>query len=264
MKKVISGTLLAILALVISQAAAFLLSRPFHQPIVQQVIMGLLYLATCLFLVQILSRSYFQKDLSFLLGHRRRLQPIWLLVGILLPTGVLLFYLLIGASIHFNQDIAIGDSLVNAILLGGGAVAFAEELVFRGFLQTLFQEHFGKWTACWLPSLIFAALHLLNGNLTLGTALLLLVAGTSVGSMFALVRIESHSLLNSWILHAIWNTITSLVALDTSSNTEALARLIIPSSNPLLTGGHYGIDIGLPAIGGYLLVAGLVWRNILI
>ncbi|MGT2800175.1 CPBP family intramembrane glutamic endopeptidase [Streptococcus marmotae] len=161
-----------------------------------------------------------------------------------------------------NQGIIMNDLFIHSILVGGIAVAFAEELVFRGFLQKLFQDRFGLGVACLIPSFIFATLHLFNGKLDLIETFLLLVAGTSVGTMFALIRIESHSLLNSWILHVAWNSMTSLIAIGTINNPETIATLILPSSTPLLTGGQYGVDITLPAMLGYLLVAGFAWRKI--
>ena len=55
--------------------------------------------------------------------------------------------------------------------------------------------------------MLFGIVHVLGQDFSIGSCLLVIIAGTMVGVMFSMIAIESGSVWNSGIVHAIWNIV---------------------------------------------------------
>ena len=116
--------------------------------------------------------------------------------------------------------------------------------------------NYGARVGLWGSALLFGARHLLNGRFQWQSALLILLAGTAIGLLLALVRATTGTLWASYLVHATFNGLTS--PQPTPANDWPWTYLLT-SHSLLLTGGEYGINTALASLFTYLLTAGLVF-----
>jgi membrane protease YdiL (CAAX protease family) len=124
-------------------------------------------------------------------------------------------------------------------------MAFAEELLLRGFLLRYWQPQLGAKGAILLSSLAFAALHAGNPNLSVMGLLGIFLAGL----MLAVAFVATDSLWFVTGIHAGWNVATALVVgLPVSGLTlPSLARWQVADSATAerFMGGDFGPEEGL-------------------
>ena len=125
----------------------------------------------------------------------------------------------------------------------GGALAASE----REAARSLFSDGVA-------PSVLFAALHLVNGLADAMSLLLLMVACTVVGSLLSLITYESGSIVNAVLVHAGWNLATGVILFNGSEQSHYLASYQLTNNQYLWLGGHYAIDASPIAIACYVLV----------
>ena len=121
-----------------------------------------------------------------------------------------------------------------------------EELMFRGYMLPRLSARFGRAAAVFLTSLSFSLLHMGNAGFSViafGNLMLISV-------FFALLALQTQEIWTVCAAHSIWNFAQgNLFGLEVSG-TQSAARLIqtnfTGSSNPLLTGGNFGPEGGLP------------------
>jgi membrane protease YdiL (CAAX protease family) len=92
-------------------------------------------------------------------------------------------------------DMPASDRLFFAIM--GAKVAFAEETVFRGLLQTSLYERLGPVAAIFLTSVIFGLYHRAVFPLPL------LLMKVVLGSLLGVFALASRSLVPSWMAHSL-------------------------------------------------------------
>ena len=120
--------------------------------------------------------------------------------------------------------------------------------------------NYGARVGLWGSALLFGARHLLNGRFQWQNALLILLAGTAIGLLLALVRATTGTLWASYLVHATFNGLTSLlIAQATPANDWPWTYLLTSHSLLLTGGGEYGINTALASLFTYLLTAGLVF-----
>lgn len=179
----------------------------------------------------------------------------WLGMALALPVGVICFYLLsANGVIEFCGYDKLPASIARLIRTGFVA-GITEELLFRGFIMKTVEERWNKKTAIIAPSVLFALVHILKGMGSVDT-LLLVVAGTSVGIMFSLVTYCSKSLWNAAAFHVVWNALIIRFFYITADPDFSMGifNFHFQSRNPLLTGGEFGVEAGIPAIIAYGIV----------
>lgn len=187
---------------------------------------------------------------------RFQVKKEWLALALLLPLGVLAaFYFLIpGQFVNNNYSL---EKDITIFMLGffstGLAAGVVEELIFRGVIMSTIEKQYGLKWAIFLPSVLFGALHLLNGQLNFVSALLLISAGTLVGVMFSLLAYFNQSIWASMLIHFVWNAIIigGICNFGVAKDLNAITSYILKSQNFILTGGEFGIETSLFAIIGY-------------
>ncbi|MDD6193544.1 MAG: type II CAAX endopeptidase family protein [Lachnospiraceae bacterium] len=256
--KVLLGALLAILSLVASQIGAELVASLFHMPGLPlgfcNIIAGASYLLLAYLLLRVLSGKYLHMDMA----PRFSIKVKWFVVAVLLPAAVKgVFLLLPGEFVSSEMTKSeMFTTLSAGIMFTGIAAGFVEEMVFRGVIMGLLKERWNTAVAIFVPSVLFAAVHLIGMDFTLTSCLLVLVAGTMVGIMFSLIALEGNSVWNSGIVHALWNIVIigGGLAIGGEMDEYSVMTYVLQSKSLVLTGGEFGIESSGIALVGYLVV----------
>lgn len=118
------------------------------------------------------------------------------------------------------------------------AVAYGEELVFRGYLMRKLQLKYSAITALIVSSIIFTIMHLANDNISLMGVLDLFVAGIMLGAIFLYTK-------NLWLvigLHFSWNFVQSHLGFNVSGlDSYSIIETQYAEQN-LLNGGAFGFE----------------------
>ena len=70
-------------------------------------------------------------------------------------------------------------------------------MVFRGVILNALKKRWNIKVAVIVPSMLFGIVHVLGQDFSIGSCLLVIIAGTMVGVMFSMIAIESGSVWNS-------------------------------------------------------------------
>jgi uncharacterized protein len=264
--------LLLALALVAGAALAYplwlLVELVATQPI-HRVMHRAAMLAALLGVVWLVRRMHLnRRALGYGLERRhfiRQMLAGWLIgVAIMLPLMLMLFQLAVRI---LKPQFAASSVLLETALSGlatGLAVAFIEETFFRGVLFSAVERESGAAAAIILPSLLYAALHFLDGRLRIpasevdwssgfavlgkiferyGEPVALLdsfLALFGVGVLLAVVRWRTGSIAATLGMHAAWVWIIKFVDKTSRVNPEAASTWLV---------GSYDGVIGWAAVG---------------
>ncbi|MFJ6074228.1 lysostaphin resistance A-like protein [Streptomyces sp. NPDC093065] len=152
-------------------------------------------------------------------------------------------------------------SVQGAIGLVGfmAGAAATEEVVYRGVLFRIIEEHIGTYLALALTGLVFGLSHLLNEDATLwGAVAIAIEAGFMLAAAYAATR-------NLWLtigVHFGWNFAAGGVfSTVVSGNGSSEGLLDATMSGPkLLTGGDFGPEGSVYSVGfGALLTLVFLW-----
>ena len=122
--------------------------------------------------------------------------------------------------------------------------------------MTALERRWNRWAAVLLPSVLFGLVHIIGSELDVLSIVQLVLTGTMVGVMFSLVALESGSIWNGALIHAVWNAATLFLHIGTEANAQSLASYIPETKNFLLTGGDFGMESSAISIAAYALFAG--------
>lgn len=169
------------------------------------------------------------------------------LLGLCLFCTVYLILTILGvASWHGFQGFSgVGEMLLMAIVAGVG-----EELLFRAVLFRVVEESLGTTLAIVVSSVLFGLLHSPPGGFVvdMNTTAITLEAGLMLAAAYTWSR-------NLWLpigIHAAWNfTEGGLFGTPVSGHDASgvLAVSLSPSASSLLTGGAFGPEGSVVAIG---------------
>ncbi|MET8665377.1 type II CAAX endopeptidase family protein [Streptomyces tendae] len=160
---------------------------------------------------------------------------------------------------HYEVD-GLG-SVQGAIGLVGfmAGAAATEEIVYRGVLFRIIEEHIGTYLGLGLTGLVFGLSHLLNEDATLwGAVAIAIEAGFMLAAAYAATR-------NLWLtigVHFGWNFAAGGVfSTVVSGNGDSEGLLDATMSGPkLLTGGDFGPEGSVYSVGfGVLLTLVFLW-----
>lgn len=247
-KKAIGGSVAAIITLVISQISAQLLASAFVLLKVPagicNIIAGILYIGITFMLLKILVEKMFQLKLSDFGIPRFFIKGCYLLF---IPGEYV--------SSEMNKE-QVFQTLSAGIFFTGIAAGFVEEMVFRGIILHFIEKAWNRNVAIIVPSVLFGFVHILGMDFSVLNCLLVILAGTMVGIMFSMIAIESNSVWNSGIVHAIWNIVIIGGGLSVGEKADAASIMtyVLNTKSFAITGGAFGMESSVIALTGYLIV----------
>lgn len=117
-------------------------------------------------------------------------------------------------------------------------VAFAEEVIFRGYILKNLMISFNKYVALIVSSIIFAIAHGLNPNIDFLSLINLFLAGIILGITY----INTKNLWFPIALHLSWNLFQTVFGFNVSGqDTYSIIEFSI-TENTLLNGGGFGFE----------------------
>lgn len=263
-KKAIGGSIAAILVLLVSQVVARLLASVLviiKIPTgICNIVAGVLYFVFTYFLLKVLMSKILKLNMADYGFAKTGLKFKWCLIAIVLPlivTGVYLLFFqgkFVPSDMNGNQ---IFTTLSAGIVFMGIAAGFVEEMVFRGVILNLLKERWNIWIAVIVPSVLFGLVHVIGMDFSLGSCLLVILAGTMVGIMFSLIEIESGSVWNNGLVHAIWNIVIigGGLSIGEEADSYSVMSYVLDSKAFAITGGEFGIESSVIALIAYIVVA---------
>ncbi len=136
-----------------------------------------------------------------------------------------------------------------------------EELMTRGWLLPVLASHHRRITAVSIVSVLFAAMHLLNPNVTL----ISFANATLFGLMMCLYLIWKGNLWGAFGIHAAWNCFQGSIFGVQVSGLDVLPSAIIKlklAGPDFLTGGKFGIEGSLVTLVIYASVCFFLYLKI--
>lgn len=263
-KKAIGGSIAAILVLLVSQVVAQLLASVLviiKIPTgICNIVAGVLYFVFTYFLLKVLMSKILKLNMADYGFAKIGLKFKWCLIAIvllLIVTGVYLLFFqgkFVPSDMNGNQ---IFTTLSAGIVFMGIAAGFVEEMVFRGVILNLLKERWNIWIAVIVPSVLFGLVHVIGMDFSLGSCLLVILAGTMVGIMFSLIEIESGSVWNNGLVHAIWNIVIigGGLSIGEEADSYSVMSYVLDSKAFAITGGEFGIESSVIALIAYIVVA---------
>jgi len=164
--------------------------------------------------------------------------------------------------LFFSKNLAWTDISFNAneLFISFGLmviIAFAEEIVFRGYILNNLLESINKWAALLITALIFALAHLANPDFSIVAAVNIFLAGILLGINY----IYTKSLWFGIMLHFSWNFLQGPI-LGYEVSGQPLKSLFQHElqGNKWLTGGGFGFEGSLVAtLLCVLAIIALIW-----
>ena len=221
---------------------------------------GILYLGLAFIFIKLLVEKIFKFKLLEFGITKFSVKIKWVIVAILLPMAVTLVYIAFFSGEYISSGMnksTIIATLSAGILFTGIAAGFVEEMLFRGIIFHSLQTVWGTKVALLLPSLLFGLVHIIGADFSLGSCILVIIAGTAVGVMFTLITIESGSIWCNAIVHALWNIIVigGGLSIGEKPSEYSIVTYVLKTKAFAITGGDFGIESSLISVVGYLIVS---------
>ena len=255
--KTIAHCVIGIILFIIANIAAAILSNVLSNIIT---VHSIIIIINCCFnilffllLISLYIRKGLKKRLDFFRIDNVKPSKLFILISIILPCCVIgFYYFFLNGTLSVN-NIKIYEKICFAVSIGLSA-GVCEEILFRGYIMKLVEIRWNRKVAAFVPSALFALLHI-SGNMSIIDILQLLLAGITVGVMFSSVTYAKDTVNNSIVIHGVWNFfILGIIGISVKPDTTPLVSYVIRSENIWITGGTFGIESGLPAIIGYCIV----------
>lgn len=253
------GIVVMVLSQLLAQTLAGLLLIVRVPDAVCNVVSGLLYLVIAYFFVKLFADKVLKMPLEELGVPSFRIDWRWIIAAVLLPAAVTGIYLLFPGE-YVVSDMnkwQVAAVATRGIFLAGLSSGFVEEMIFRGVILKVFEKRWNKTVAILVPSVIFAAIHIIGRDFSLLSYALVLIAGTLVGVMFSLVEQVNLSIWDSGVIHALWNAVIigGIFEVGGSANKNVIVNYVLETKNAAFTGGEFGIESSVIAIAGYAAVS---------
>ncbi|WP_461746299.1 lysostaphin resistance A-like protein [Enterococcus sp. LJL99] len=168
----------------------------------------------------------------------------WIILSVVLPVTVILLTLLFVPG-KFSYNSYSIDKVFQIIMYGlfsmGLSAGIVEEFIFRGLIMSTVSDNYSKLIGILIPSILFGLLHLLNGQLSISSFVMLLLGGSLVGILFSLLTYINQTVWASIVTHSLWNffIIGGLINFGCSNDSNSLTNYIFSKKNLFLTGGDF-------------------------
>jgi membrane protease YdiL (CAAX protease family) len=231
-----------------------------NQSIVSYLIQMVLSIFLSIFVIQTLCKKFHHIELIDIEIGKLSNMFLWLLCALLLPLLLAAFFIFLIPG-HFKytelNTVQLFNKIGMAIFLIGISTAVTEELWFRGYTMKIIEKNTNKNISIIISAIIFSILHIINIRVEYNffDVLLLIINGTIVGIMLALIVHKSYSIWPAIIVHIFCNIITGgILHIGINENEIALFNFILENDMNIITGGNIGYTISLPATIGYVIV----------
>ena len=192
----------------------------------------------------------------------------WTAFAFILPVAAGISYYLLNLITPFPHSAPLSTDQKTGLLITWVSLSIAagltEEVLFRGHLYMILAARYSAVKAVAITSLVFGLAHIaMLPAFSVSDILTVVVGGFVAGLMFALIYLYSKVIWYAAVVHIVWDIffigkITAIAATQAEAN-----QIIIPfrltTHDPLLTGGSFGIEAGLPCFVIYLLVIGVLY-----
>ena len=222
-KKAIGDSFAAIFILLISQLIAQGIAAAFGLIKVPSgvcnIIAGALYAGLAYAFLKIFAAKIVKLPMAELGMPEFAVKKRWILTAVLLPSLVKGSYLLAFSGQYVSSNMS-GTQIFNTLSAG---IAFTG--IAAGFVEEM----------------------------------VFILAGTMVGVMFSLIAIESGSVWNSGIVHAVWNIVIigGGLAIGEKADAYSVMTYVLDSKLFAVTGGEFGVEASAISLVGYIIVAGM-------
>ena len=270
-KKAIGDSFTAIFILIVSQLIAQGIASAFGLIKVPSgvcnIIAGALYAGLAYVFLKVFAAKIVKLPMADLGMPEFAVKKKWILAAVLLPAIVKGTYLLAFGGQYVSSHMS-GTQIFNTLSAGiaftGIAAGFVEEMVFRGVILNVLKKKWNIQAAVIAPSIAFGFVHILGMDYSIGSCLLVILAGTMVGIMFSLIAIESGSVWNSGVVHAVWNIVMigGGLAIGEKADAYSVMTYVLDSRLFAVTGGEFGVEASAISLAGYIIVAGMAFAMI--
>ena len=267
-KKAIGTSFAAIFILIITQVIAQVIASVFVAIKIPygicNIIAGVIYVGLTYIILKMFISNFIKLPVSDFGIPKFEIKMRWVLTAILLPLITKGSYLLIFSGEYISSNMN-GNQIFNTLSAGvaftGIAAGFVEEMVFRGVILNALKKRWNMKVAVIVPSMLFGIVHVLGMDFSIGSCLLVIIAGTMVGVMFSMITIESGSVWNSGIVHAVWNIVIIGGGLTIGEKMDkySVMTYVLDSKSFAITGGEFGIESSAISLIGYIIVAGIAF-----
>ncbi len=179
-------------------------------------------------------------------------------IGILLPCLILLIYNLMPGEWIVTNEIHT-SYIIFYLIMFAVAVGITEEMVFRGVIMGLLEKCYNIRVALIVSSVIFASIHIVNGFISPLSFIQLVITGSIIGLLLALVGYYYNSFWNNALIHALWNGLLLIlltIAVEPSDNV--ICTYVLESQSPLITGGDFGFEASAVSAFAVLIFIGIM------
>lgn len=267
-KKAVGGSFAAIMILVIAQVIAQLIASVFvvikFPEAICNVIAGILYVGLAYVILSIFLKKIIQLPVSEFGMLKFSIQLKWIFIAILLPLVVKGTYLLVFDGEYVSSHMGASEickTLSAGIVFTGIAAGFVEEMVFRGAILNLLKRKWNTKIAVIIPSVVFGVVHILGMEFSIGSCMLVILAGSMVGIMFSMIAIESGSVWNSGIVHAVWNIVIigGGLSIGEKADNYSVLTYVLNTKSFAITGGEFGIESSIISLIGYIMITAVAF-----
>ena len=233
-KKAISTSFVAIFILIITQIIAQSIASMFviiKIPTgICNIIAGIIYAGLTYLILKMFISKIIKLPTSDFGMPKFAIKIRWILIAVLLPFVIKGSYLLIfnGKYVSSNMN---GNQMFNTLSAGvaftGIAAGFVEEMVFRGVILNALKKRWNIKVAVIVPSMLFGIVHVLGQDFSIGSCLLVIIAGG--------------------------------LAIGEKMDKYSIMTYVLNSKDFAITGGEFGIESSVISLFGYIIVAGIAF-----
>jgi uncharacterized protein len=195
----------------------------------------------------------------------------WAVFAFMLPVATGISYYLLGLIVPIHHSAPLGTDKQISLLITWVSLSIAagltEEVLFRGHLLMIFAARYSNVKAVVITSLIFGLVHItMLRAFSFADVVTVTAGGFIAGLMFALIYQYSKVIWYAAVVHIGWDIffigkITAIAATQAEAN-QIIVPFGLTTHNPLLTGGSFGVEAGLPCFVIYFLVIGGLYVRI--
>ena len=212
------------------------------------------------------SKFYVERVMKLKLSNLRiktkKPDIFWIIVAVLIPSLVVLFYYITDRAVIMQGNSDLYHTIrffTHIVFVGGLCAGIVEEIFFRGILLGYLEKKYGLVAAVIISSLLFGAPHLLNVDIfSISLIVQVTVFITLYGVIMSMIVYYTDNIWNSISVHISWNVITGLI-INQGAEIESNFVLQMKDKSLFWNGGDYGLDISIVGLIGISIFGFLVF-----